>query len=70
MTPCNKYFLVGFALGEKAVKAAHALPLSDSTLAAIDGATKFAEGRGVRIEVKTKKDLAAVKDLAAIKMDN
>ena len=70
MTPCNKFFLVGFALGKKAVEAAHALPLSGSTLATIDAATRYAEGRGVRIEVKTKKDLAAVKDLAAIKMDN
>ncbi len=70
MTPCSKHFLVGFALGEKAVKAAHALPLSDSILATIDGATKYAEGRGIRIEVKTKKDLAAVMELVAVKMTN
>lgn len=70
MTPCSKHFLVGFALGEKAVKAAHTLPLSDSILATIDEAMKYAEGRGVRIEVKTKKDLASVKELAAVKMAN
>lgn len=68
MTPCRKHFLVGFALGEKAVKAAHAIPLSESILAAIDGATRYAEGRGVRIAVRTKRDLAAVKELAAVKM--
>ena len=70
MTPCSKHFLVGFALGEKAVKAAHAFPLSDSILAIIDRAPKYAEGRGVRVEVKTKKDVAAVKELAAVKMAN
>jgi len=70
MTPCSKHFLVGFALGEKAVKAAHAAPLSEPVLAIIDGASKYAEGRGVRLIVKTKKDLAAVKALAAVKMAN
>jgi len=70
MTPCNRHFLVGFALGEKAAQAAHARPLPSSILAIIDEAPKYAEGRGVRIEVRTKKDLEAVKDLAAIKMAN
>ena len=70
MTPCAKHFLVGFALGEKAVRAAHAYPLSDSILAIVDGAPKYAEGRGVRVEVKTKRDVAAVKELATVKMAN
>jgi hypothetical protein len=70
MTPCRRHFLVGFALGEKAVSAAHAVPLSASTLAIIEDAPKYAEGRGVRVEVKTKKDLAVVKELAAVKMAN
>ena len=70
MTPCNRHFLVGFALGEKAVKAAHACRLPNSILAIIDEAPKYAEGRGVRVAVKNKKDLAAVKELAAMKMAN
>ena len=68
MTPCHRHFLVGFVLGEKAVKAAHAIPLSDSILAVIDEATKYAEGRGVRIEVRSRKDLEVAKELAAVKM--
>jgi hypothetical protein len=68
MTPCSRCFLAGFALGEKAVRAAHALPLPQSILEIIDEAPKYAEGRGVRIEVRTKKDLEAVKQLAAVKM--
>jgi hypothetical protein len=70
MTPCNGLFLVGFALGEKAVKAAHESPLPGSTLTVIDKAKKYAEGRAVRIEVKSKKDLEITKKIAAIKMAN
>ena len=66
----EKRFLVGFALGEKAVRAAHEAALPTSLLAVIDEAPKYAEGRGVRIEVRTKKDLDAVRKLAAVKMAN
>jgi hypothetical protein len=70
MTPCRGHFLVGFALGEKAVKAAHGSTLPLSVLAVIDEARKYAEGRGVRIEIRNRKDLEASKQLAAIKMEN
>ncbi|UCC85024.1 MAG: DUF3788 domain-containing protein [Gemmatimonadota bacterium] len=68
MTPREGFFSTGFVLGERAVKAAHASDLSDSVLAMIDSAKKYVEGRGVRIEVRTKKDLDTTKKLAAIKM--
>ena len=70
MTPCKGYFLVGFALGEKAVKAAHDSRLPDSVLTVIDEAPKYAEGRGVRLEVRTAQDVRNVEKLAAIKMAN
>ena len=70
LTPCESYFLVGTALGEKAVKAAHESDLPSAVLDIIDGAKKYAEGRGVRLEVRTEKDLAAVQQLAAVKMAN
>ncbi len=70
LTPGNGYFMVGFVLGEKAVKAAHDSTLPDSILAEIDGAPKYAEGRGVRLEIRNKKTLESVKKLAAIKMAN
>lgn len=70
MTPCAKHFLVGFALGEKAVKAAHENKLPGPVLAVIDEAPRYAEGRGVRIEVRTKKDLENVLKVAAVKMAN
>lgn len=68
LTPRDRHFLVGFALGEKAVAAAHEAGLPEDVLAVIDGARKYAEGRAVRLEVRTKKDLQAVERLAAIKM--
>lgn len=68
MTPCERHFLVGFVLGEKAVQAAHAAPLDDTVLALIDAAPKYAEGRGVRMEVRTKRDVESVQRLAAVKM--
>lgn len=70
MTPGKGMFIVGFALGEKAVKAAHEARLPSQLLAIIDGATKYAEGRAVRLDVKTKKDLKGAMKIAAIKMAN
>jgi len=70
MTPGKGYFLASFALGEKAVRAAHESGLTDSVLNIIDSARKFADGRGVRLEVRTTKDLENIKRLAAIKMAN
>ena len=70
MTPCRGYFRASFALGEKAVQAAHNDKLPAKILAAIDAAPKYAEGRGVRIEVRTKADVKAIAKLAAIKLAN
>ncbi len=68
LTPCKRHFLVGFALGEKAVKVAHLSDLPREVLDIIDAAPRYAEGRGVRLEVRYKKDVAAVLKIAAIKM--
>jgi hypothetical protein len=70
LTPCKRHFLVGFALGEKAVRAAHEGGLPAAALGCIDSAPKYAEGRGVRMAVRNKKDLSAVQKLATIKMAN
>ena len=65
LTPLEKHFRVGFVLGGKAVKAAHESDLSESVLAIIDEAKKYAEGYAVIIEVKTKKKSKAFKELIA-----
>ncbi len=68
LTPCEGYFLASFALGDKAVKAAHADDLPAAVLKVIDAAKKYAEGRGVRLEVRNGRDIRNVEKLAAIKM--
>ncbi len=70
MTPRHRQFVVGFALGERAVRAAHASDLPEGVLSLIDSAKKYAEGRAARLEVRYKKDLDAVKTLTVIKMAN
>ena len=57
-----------FALGEKACAAAKNGGLPASVLAVIEAAPRYPEGRGVRLEVRTGKDVANVANLAAIKM--
>lgn len=68
MTPCKGHFLVSFALGEKAVAAAHAAKLPRKILDAIDEAPKYAEGRGVRFEVRNAREVSSLIALAEIKM--
>ena len=70
MTPCKGYFLASFALGEKAVKAAKTNGLPASVQSVIDNARKYAEGRGVRLEVRNARDVQNIEKLAQIKMAN
>lgn len=68
MTPCEGYFLASFALGEKAAMAAAEEGLPDSVLSVIHAAKKYAEGRAVRLEVRSAKDLRIVHMLVDLKM--
>jgi hypothetical protein len=70
MTPQPGKFLVSFALGEKAVAAAKLIELSPALLEAIDNAPRYAEGRGVRIEVSGKSQVRDLAVLAEIKFKN
>jgi hypothetical protein len=70
LSPRRGCFLVSFALGDKAVQAARQSKLPPRVIKIINEAKRYAEGTGVRLEVKTPKDLAAVKTLAAIKLAN
>lgn len=70
MTPQTDKFLASFALGEKAVAAAKLINLSSDLLAAIDAAPRYAEGRGVRIEVSSKRQVPDLAILAKIKCEN
>lgn len=70
MVPCPGYFVASFALGERACLATQGCGLPAPVLEIIQQAPKYPEGRGVRLEVRGKKDLANVEKLVLIKMAN
>jgi hypothetical protein len=70
LIPCRGHFLAAFALGEKACAAAKDGGLPASVLAAIESAPRYPEGRGVRLEVRSARDVSSVTTLAAVKMAN
>jgi hypothetical protein len=70
LAPCAGHFRVALIFGEKAVAAAHQSNLSKNTLKLLDEAPRYPEGTGLRLMVKSAKDLAAIKKLALIKLAN
>jgi hypothetical protein len=68
LTPCQGCFYVSFALGDKAVEAARQSRLPPSVIKTINEAKRYAEGTGVRMEMKKPKDVEIAKQLAAIKL--
>lgn len=70
MSPCADCFRVSFALGDRAVAAALASPLLKPILKKIAGAKRYAEGTGVRLMVKTSEELAPIRTLVEIKLQN
>jgi hypothetical protein len=67
-SPGRGCFTVGIVLGRKAVRAARESDLPPAILEAIEAAREYAEGRGVRLAVRTKADLEAILTLAGFKM--
>jgi hypothetical protein len=70
LVPCEKCFTVLFILGGKAMQEALHLKLSPRIVDAINEARKYPEGTGVRLQVKSPKDIGSLKKLAAIKLAN
>lgn len=70
LSPRDGHFLVSFALGEKAVAAARARKLPAAVLETIEAAPRYAEGRGVRFEVRGTRDVAALASLAEAKHES
>ena len=68
LVPCPGYFVASFAMAEKAWQAALGSSLPAPVLRIIREAPRYPEGRGVRLEVRNRKDLANVAELASIKM--
>jgi hypothetical protein len=68
LSPCERCFFVSFALGDKAVEAARQSGLPPAVIKTINESRRYAEGTGVRIEMKKPKDIEIAKQLAAIKL--
>ena len=68
LAPCRGSFRVAFVLGDKAVEAARQSKLPKAVMKIIDEAPRYPEGTGVRLEIAARKDLAAVKKLAEVKL--
>lgn len=68
LAPYAGAFQVLFILGEKALTAIREAALPARVLRTLDEAPKYPEGTGLRFEIKTADDIAAVKTLAAIKL--
>ena len=70
MGPCAECFRVSLVLGDRAVAAARASNLPKAVLKEIAGARRYAEGTGIRLLVKTAEDLAPIRTLVEIKLQN
>ena len=70
LSPGEGCFMASFVLGDKAVAAARAGKLPQSAMDIIDCAKRYAEGTAVRLDIRTPRQIALVKKLVAIKLDN
>ena len=68
MTPCRDCFRVSFILGGKAVQAARDAKTPARVLKLIDHGTKYPEGLGIRLDVKSPRDLPPIQTLTALKL--
>lgn len=70
LIPLQGAFQVAFVLGDKAVKVAQRSSLPARIQQLIAESRRYAEGTGVRINVQGPEDIAAIKQLARIKLEN
>ena len=70
LAPCEGCFRVAFILGDKAVRAARECGWSARALQALDQAEGYPEGTGWRLLIKGSGDLASVRKLVVVKIEN
>ena len=70
LSPYSGFFMVGFILSDRALKAAKEAHFSTAVAKAIAAAQHYPEGTGLRLPVKTARDLPPLRKLAAIKLAN
>ncbi len=67
MSARDGYFVVSFILGDKGVSIAQQSTLPGELIRQLVEARKYAEGRGIRVDIKSRRALEQVKTLAGIK---
>jgi hypothetical protein len=70
MSPREDHILTAFAFRDEAVDAVQNSSLPKSIKDELRNAKKYVEGRGVRLEVRTKADVSNVMMLVDIKLAN
>jgi hypothetical protein len=70
LLPRDGFFKAAFVFGQKATEAILKSNISDNIKDEIKAAKVYAEGRGIRIEVKNKNILTDLKTLITIKIGN
>jgi len=68
--PLKGCFRIAFVFGDKAVSAVESSDLPEAIKVELKNARKYAEGRGIRIEVKSSKDVENIQKLIEIKVKN
>ena len=69
-TPLENYFRIVFVFGDKAVAVIEQNDLPKDMIETLKNARKYAEGRGLPIEVKSGADVENIKKLVEIKINN
>jgi hypothetical protein len=68
--PYEKHFIIAFVFGDKAVAVVEKSELPASLIKELVSAKKYAEGRGLSLEIKKKTDVNNVLKLVKIKIEN
>jgi hypothetical protein len=70
LIPLEDYFVISFVFGDKAVTQIFEADLPDELKSTLRNARKYAEGRGLPVEVRSEKEVEQVKKLVEIKANN
>lgn len=68
LTPKEGYFVAGYAFGKKAVEEIMGGNFPEDLKTEVEQSPQYAEGRGVRLEVRSSEDAENIVKLAEIKM--
>lgn len=70
LTPAEGYFLFSIVFGEKATQEVLNSDISEDIKTMLREARVYAEGRGIRLEIKSEKMISDLKKLVLIKLKN